>query len=123
MANSEFPRARRLTHASEFDAVFKQARYRVSRPEFLLLAIETGAAEGSRIGTVVSKKVSGNSVKRNRIRRLIKEAFRTGFREAGLDIVIVARPGVNRKDNPGLLKILGHLFGSVTEQRQKHANL
>jgi ribonuclease P protein component len=52
---------------------------------------ETGA---SRAGFTVSKKVSPRAVKRNRIRRRLKEAMRaTGalLPPTGIDVVIVAR--------------------------------
>jgi ribonuclease P protein component len=53
----------------------------------------------SRLGVVVSAKV-GNSVKRSRVRRLLRETFRQHqhhFIEA-IDLVLVARPSVATKD-------------------------
>ncbi|MEX0942885.1 MAG: ribonuclease P protein component [Pseudomonadales bacterium] len=121
MATHEFPRTRRLTNAREYDAVFKQADYRASVREFLLLAKKTDG-QISRIGSVVSKKVAGNAIQRNRIRRLIKESFRTEFDKRfgymGLDIVIVARPPVRYQPNRETLDVLAGLWEQLAKKRQ-----
>jgi len=47
----------------------------------------------TRLGLTVSKKV-GKSVKRNRVKRLIRESFRLSQKQImpGYDIVVVAKP-------------------------------
>jgi ribonuclease P protein component len=56
-----------------------------------------GAAERARIGITVSSRV-GNAVVRNRVKRLVRETFRT--RCAGVfgarDVVVIARPGAEK---------------------------
>ena len=86
-----FPREKRLRTRPEFDRVFKGGR-RVGGRLFLLIGLPNGGRE-HRLGLAVSRKV-GNAVTRNRVRRLLKEGFRTlecpG--EQGFDLVVVARP-------------------------------
>jgi ribonuclease P protein component len=55
--------------------------------------------EGSglpRLGLVVARKV-GNAVRRNRIKRLCRECFRTwpDLLPAGVDLIVIARPGAH----------------------------
>lgn len=117
MATHEFPRTRRLTSAGEYDAVFKQPDRRASAQAFLVLAKETDRPV-SRVGTVVSKKVAGNAIERNRIRRMIKESFRTRVEHGGLDVVVVARPPARHQPNREMLEILATLWEQLAKERQ-----
>ena len=62
-----------LKKNEEFERVFKRGKW--FRSEFLILYVNTNGEETNRIGIAVGKKVA-KSVKRHRIKRLIKEAYR-----------------------------------------------
>jgi ribonuclease P protein component len=85
-----FPARLRLRKRSEFLGVQKHGR-RLSSERFLVLALAR-PGERTRIGITVSRKVA-NAVGRNRIKRLVREAFRRNrsLFPAGYDIVCVAR--------------------------------
>jgi ribonuclease P protein component len=68
-----FTRAHRLTHAKEFDAVFK-ARNSSRGSRIIVHGLANGLA-WSRLGLSVGRKF-GNAVARNRFKRLCREAFR-----------------------------------------------
>lgn len=99
MASQRFPLSYRLIHSHEFDAVFKSADVRVSRPSFLLLA-KLNSRGFNRLGMVISKKNVARAVDRNHIKRQIREAFRRlqPADDRTLDVVVLARPPISSDD-------------------------
>ena len=89
----DFPRTARLVRRSEYDAVYREGRRRTSR-EFAVFLRANGLDE-SRFGWSI-KKALGSAVKRNRIRRRIREIVRLHRQEIspGWDIVIHPRTSV-----------------------------
>jgi ribonuclease P protein component len=105
----DFPRTARLVRRSEYDAVYREGRRRTSR-EFAVFLRANGLDE-SRFGWSI-KKALGSAVKRNRIRRRIREIIRLHRQEIspGWDIVIHPRTSVATAEfvalTEELLKIL-----------------
>ena len=85
-----FPRAMRLSGEKAFDRVFA-AKLRAGRGAIVVHGAANGLAH-ARLGLSVSRRV-GNAAVRNRVKRLIREAFRLSQHELprGLDLVVVAR--------------------------------
>jgi ribonuclease P protein component len=81
----------RLRLPREFSAVY-EARVRESRGPLTVYALQNELGH-PRLGMSVSRKV-GTAVRRNRIRRLVRESFRLLQHDLpqGYDLVVVVRP-------------------------------
>jgi ribonuclease P protein component len=92
---NRFPRSGRLRKRRDYLAV-QAAGVAIHSRHFVLLVKRDGAG---RVGITVSKKI-GNSVTRNRVKRLVREAVRqwgdTPWVPGGLDVVVVAKRSAAR---------------------------
>jgi ribonuclease P protein component len=82
----------RLSRSAEFERVYRQGRSTANR-HLVLYAFPNASTDRPRLGLSVSRKVGG-AVERNRVKRLLREAFARTEPElrAGQDVVLVARP-------------------------------
>ncbi len=81
----------RLRRPSEFQRVYD--RRRSAGDEWLIVYVCENGLPHLRLGMSVSRKIGG-AVRRNRLRRLYREAFRLTKNElpSGLDLVLIPRP-------------------------------
>jgi len=87
----------RLSRSSDFQRIYRQGSSTASR-HLVLYAFkraEGAPAEGPRLGLSVSKKLGG-AVVRNRVKRLLREAFAAHEPHVSreYDVVFIARPQV-----------------------------
>ena len=84
----------RLSRSADFDRVYREGRSHASR-HLVVYAFPRGPSgeDGPRLGVSVGRKVGG-AVERNRMKRLLREAFwaTAGELPEGYDFVLVARP-------------------------------
>jgi ribonuclease P protein component len=91
VAPRPFDKSRRLRRRAEFQKVFDSGQ-RI-RGRFLTLLVATGQSSKPRLGIVASRKL-GDSVRRNRAKRLIREIFRQNPQpdgSRGVDVVVIPR--------------------------------
>jgi ribonuclease P protein component len=100
-----FTPAQRLHNKSDFDRVYKDAR-RFADACFAIFVRPNDAAS-ARLGLSVAARVIGNAVRRNRIKRLVRESFRLHQHELpAFDIVVNARSGARDADNAAVVRSL-----------------
>jgi ribonuclease P protein component len=119
----------RLSRSAEFERVYRQGRS-VGNRHLVLYSFASSSSAQPRMGLSVSRKVGG-AVQRNRVKRLLREAFTrmAGELQAGHDVVIVARPDAGelaeRAGAAGMDEALGELFDRAglraTATPQAHA--
>jgi ribonuclease P protein component len=89
-----FPRARRLSGRKAFARVFGGRHSAGNR--FLVIYAMPNELPFARLGLTVGRRI-GNAVKRNSLKRIIREAFRleSSRLPIGFDLVCVPRPEVD----------------------------
>jgi len=92
LQDNRFGKEKRLLKSAEYDSVFKNGT-KVVTP-VLVFFWKSSESKTNRLGLVVSRKV-GKAVRRNRIKRLTREAFRLNQASlfSGIDIVVIPRYG------------------------------
>ena len=110
-----FPQAAKLSQPDHYRRVFDNPKFKVSSGAFLLLATP-GATQSSRLGIVVAKKNIRCAVRRNRIKRLVREQFRHHPFDGAIDLVVLARPGADQMDNPSVWQELDRLWRTLGQK-------
>lgn len=99
-AHMRFPPSARVRAKVEFNRVFEAGK-RTAAPMLALHRLEDGMPP--RLGLAVSRKVDPHAIGRNRIKRVLRDAFRHLRGElADGAYVVVARPAAAHADNAAL---------------------
>lgn len=85
-----FARSMRITKKGDFDRTFAEGGR--ARGSTLAIVVRENGLGHSRLGLSVGRKVWKSAVRRNRIRRIFREAFRLSRPELpeGLDMILMA---------------------------------
>ena len=102
-APARFPKTARVRLPAQYRRVFENAR-RVHHPAFTLhVAPPAETDAGATLGLAVSRKVDPHAVGRNRIKRVLRDAFRRHRALMAVRaLVVVAKPAAGKLDNAAL---------------------
>ncbi|MCK5893343.1 MAG: ribonuclease P protein component [Endozoicomonadaceae bacterium] len=113
----------KLSTSAEFKQVFDIADIKVSNKHLLILGRHTTRGI-SRLGLVIGKKNIRFAVERNRVKRMLRETFRLNQASIEqLDIVVIARKGLDTLSNKQLQSLLNKQWFRIKQQSgfQKHS--
>ena len=117
MSEYSFPGRDRLPDADAFSRVFNSADARASHKHVLLLATSNDLGH-HRLGVIVARKNVRLAVQRNRFKRIVREFFRQQQNaEPGLDVIVLARRGVDALDNETLSTIVRQQWEKLLRNR------
>jgi len=113
----------RLSRSGDFDRVFRNGRSHGGR-EFVLYVFPRGEDGPPRLGLSVSRKLGG-AVERNRVKRLVREAFTrvADSLPTGTDAVVVARQDARalaeREGMEGVRRALAELIARAGDAAER----
>lgn len=103
-------KSERIRRKRDFSVIFRKSR-KIEGKNITLL-VRKNRESGRRVAFVVSKKI-GNAVRRNRIKRLLRESYRNHKYLLGenTDIIFIAKPLITEEDT-------GNINGEVSRLLQ-----
>lgn len=115
-------RRRRLSRSAEFERVYRQGRSTANR-HLVLYTFPNPSSPRARLGLSVSRKVGG-AVERNRVKRLLREAFALIEQELDpeQDIVVVARPEIRELAERDGLDGVSAALGELVDRARTRGN-
>jgi ribonuclease P protein component len=110
-----FTAAQRLRQKSDFDRVYREARR--SADPFFGVFTRANDGTGARLGLAVAARIIGGAVRRNLVKRLVRESFRAHQHELpAVDIVVNARSAAREADNASIVRSLEKHWQTVIRQ-------
>jgi len=115
-SSKQFPKTARLLTSGDYSSVFQAVDLRVSSKHFLILA-RSNTQPKPRLGIIVAKKHVKLAVQRNRVKRLLRESFRhKQISLPHMDMVVLAKKGIDRIDNADCADELQYLWKKLSRK-------
>ena len=119
MTEFRYPRRLRLLTGRDFQSVFDDVQLKVPDQPILILS-RPNDLDHPRLGFVISKKNIRKAVKRNRVRRIIRESFRLNQHNLpAVDMIIMARQGLGDLENDEVHKLMKKCWSRLKGKSKK----
>ena len=117
-----FPRNLRLITKKDYQSTFNHSKKISSRS--LLALYRSNEKINARLGLIVSKRVAKRAVKRNQIKRLIRESFRLHQKQIGnIDIIVIAKISCDQLNKKQLREGIDNLWEKLPIQYQRVSSI
>lgn len=100
----------RLKKRKDFESVFKKGER--FKEDFLILIKSKNNLNHSRFGFIVGSKVSKRAIVRNKIKRRLRKLVQVRILKikTGIDVVLIAQPGLENEDFRKIETIIDKIF-------------
>ena len=117
-----YPRKLRLLTGGDFQKVFDAVEIKVPDQRILILSRANGL-DHPRIGFIISKKNIRRAVKRNLVRRIVRESFRLNQENLPAhDMIIMARKGAGEISSDDLHRLAKKCWSRLNKKvNQTHS--
>lgn len=105
-----FPKERRLLSKQDYNHVFQQAK-KIVNAEFIIL-YRSNTFGHARLGLAISKKMIAKAHDRNRVKRILREIFRTRSLPS-IDLIVLAKKGSDRVENKIMITNLSKTWDKI----------
>ncbi len=102
----------KIRKKKDFDAIFSTGRS--LKGEGLVIRYAKNKDGENRIAFMVSHKVSKKAVVRNKLRRRLQEIYKTVSLPKSTDLVMIALPGVEKKEFSELEELVHRLLNKLS---------
>lgn len=112
----KFPKSARLLKAHDYSQVFNNCSIRAGSTAGTVLAFPV-SDNRSRLGIIVAKKNVRLATDRNRIKRLVREYFRSHPLSASMSLVFMAKRGAGALSNADVIGDLDRLWRKLNNKQ------
>ena len=119
MTKQNYPRELRLLTGGDFQKVFDAVEIKIPDQRILILTRANGL-DHPRIGFIISKKNIRRAVKRNLVRRIMRESFRLNQDKLPAhDMIIMARKGAGEVSSEDLHRLAKKCWSRLNKKIKK----
>lgn len=116
--SQKFPKSLRLLNVHDYSQVFNRFVIRAGSNAGTVLAFPV-SDDHSRLGIIVAKKKVQLATDRNRIKRVVREYFRTHPFSASMNLVFIANGGAGTLTNADIIGDLDRLWRKLNHKRSQ----